>query len=271
MKDAAIIDYDKEFNYFHEFLFKIGKLNEKFIEKEIIIEEKELKIIKFPVTLKTLSNKKRLNYFLEKFILFLKRKKINIIILSDEFKKFLGNNTLLNNSFTIFDGNNVIKFNFSYIIKKCISCLNNNPEIIIFSNNLNKFQDYFELIFNDYRINSVVTDYKNSFLKFSDNIFKEYGFLINIYDVNEFLYRKDLFVINIDSDKVKSYFDLDLNTLNLAFIKKDIFIDFFKYVKVFDEKTLEFLIYIIYESVDKRYIEQFFSIYNIRIVKINKK
>jgi len=108
-------------------------------------------------------------------------------------------------------------------------------------------------------------------LKFSDNIFKEYGFLINIYDVNEFLYRKDLFVINIDSDKVKSYFDLDLNTLNLAFIKKDIFIDFFKYVKVFDEKTLEFLIYIIYESVDKRYIEQFFSIYNIRIVKINKK
>lgn len=272
MNNAAIIDYNKDFSFFHELLFKVGNLKSRYIEEEILIEEVKIKVFKVPVSLRTLKNEKKRNIIFNKFISFLKENNITKIIISDEAKKLSGLDIFFRNNFFIFDGKSIIKFKFSYIIKRYIKTKNiYSPEIVIFSNNFDNFYEYFKLIFKNYNVSTLVTDYKNLFLSFSDEMFSEYGFLINIINEENFTYNNDLFVINIDIDSEKSYFDIDLNKLSLIFMKNENFKNVYKFFKITDEKVLEFIIYVIYGGLEKSKITEFFNKYNIRIVKINKK
>ena len=270
MYNAAIIDYDYNVSSFEEFLFKIGKLNEKKIYKEIEIEQKIIKIIKFPASAKSLMNKKSFFNISNKFTEFLKNKKIDKIIFSDEALKIVNLKEMLEKNFKIFDGKSIINFNFQYIINKCIKSTE-NYEIVIFSNNFDIFYSYFNLIFKNYRINALVTDYKNLFISFIDEIFNEYGVLINIYNKDEFTEKKDYFIINTDMDLDSDFFNLDIRKLKIIFYKNFIFDKISDYFKNFDNSVLEFLIYSICGNTEKSKITDFFDKYGIKIVKIYKK
>ena len=269
MFNSAIIDYDCNFSYFNEFLFKLGKLNEKKFCDDIIIENKIIKIIKFPACGNSLLNKNSFSFIADKFIKFLKNKKIEKIIFSDEALKIINIKEKLKYDFQIFDGESIIKIKFKYIINKCIRD-NENTEIVLFSNNFEKFYIYFKLIFENYRINHLVTDYKNLFVSFIDEIFNEYGFLINIYNKEEFIKEKNNFIINIDTASDNN-FDLDISNIKIIFYKNFIFDKLINYFKNFDNKLLEFIIYNLYGDTKKSNITDFFNKYNIRIVKIYKK
>lgn len=271
MNNAAIIYYDEDFTVFNEFLFKIGRLNDKYITEEIIIEKKNIKIYKIPITLKNITNKKKLHLIMKKFVLFLKERNINKIIISDKVNKMINIKEYLKENFFIFNGKNIIKYKFSYIIKRCLKNYENIKEIVFFSNNFNIFYDYFNIVFKNYRIQTLVTDYKNMFLSFVDEIYNEYGLMISIKNKNEFILKNNQFIINTDMELKKDYFDLDMNSLSLIFSQNGIFKEFYKYIKVSDEKSTEFLIYCMSEGLEKSNITDFFTRYNIRIVKINKK
>lgn len=269
MFNSAIIEYDCNFTSFSEFLFKIGKLNEKNFCEEIIIENNIISIIKFPASAKSLLNKKSLYLIINKFISFLKNKKIEKIIFSDEILKITDIKEKLENHFQIFNGENIIKFKFQYIINKCIKN-KENKEIVIFSNNFDKFYEYFNLIFKNFRVNSLVTDYKNLFISFIDEIFNEYGFFINIYNKDDFIEKENYFIINIDTF-YENFFDLDIRNIKILFYKNFMFDILSKYFINFDNKVIEFIIYNIYGNTENSNITDFFDKYNIRIVKIYKK
>ena len=65
-------------------------------------------------------NKKSFFNISNKFTEFLKNKKIDKIIFSDEALKIVNLKEMLEKNFKIFDGKSIINFNFQYIINKCI-------------------------------------------------------------------------------------------------------------------------------------------------------
>ncbi|MBE7027433.1 MAG: hypothetical protein E7407_00180 [Ruminococcaceae bacterium] len=270
MDIAAIIDYDYKFSSFQEFLFKIGKLNEKYFCKEILIDGKIIRIFKFPASARTLMNKRNFLKIIKKFTLFLKNKGITNLIFSDECLKIVNIKENLKKDFKIFNGKSIINFEFQYIIKKCIKS-RENSEIVIFSNDFNDFNEIFNLIFKNFRVSALVTEYKNLFISFIDEIFNEYGILVNIYDKEEFLENKDFFYININMDSDDFIFDMDLKKLKIIFYRNPIFDKISNYFKIFDNTVLEFLIYNINGDIEKSKITDFFKKYDIKIVRIYKK
>lgn len=270
MERAAIIDYDYKFSYLDEILFKLGKLNKNKIYKEIIFEEKIIRIIKFPCSPKSLMNKKNFLSIADKFINFLKSNKINKIIFSEEAKKFKNIIEILKYNFETFKGKSIINFKFKYIIRKSFN-KDEKSDLVFFSNNIEEFKSYFNLTFKDYRVSALVTEYKNLFISFVDEIFNEYGFLINIYNIDEFKYKKNHFVINIDFSEKHCNYDLDIKKFKIIFFNNRLFELLSEYFKIFDEKVLEFMIYSVYGKIKKSIIKEFLKNYDIKIVKIYKK
>ena len=270
MNNTAIIDYDNNFSFLDEFLFSIGKISEKKLISSINIEDKIIRVIKFPASAKTLLNKNKLNSLLVKFDNFLKSRNIESIIISDEASKIFIIKEYLSKKFYIFNGKSVINANFDYILSKCLK-LKKSDEVLIYSNNLDSFYGYLDCILNKFREISIITSYKNMFVSFTDEIFNNYGININIYNNNEYIVKENNFVINIDTDDEKNDFDLNFKKVKLFFIKNNLFDKVSYYFKEFDEKIVEFMIYSIYGTTEKSIITEFCDKYNTRIVKIYKK
>lgn len=270
MNNAAIIDYNNNFNLFNEFLFFTGKINDKKIVNYINIENNNIMIINFPATAKSLLNKKKLNVLLYKFGNYLKNKNIEKIIFSDEAAKIINLTEYLSERFYIFNGKNVINEKFEYIINKCFN-FKKSDKIILYSNSLNLLNNYFDSLLNKFREISIITSYKNMFVSFTDEIFNDYGININIYNYDEYIVKENDFIINIDTENEDLYYDMDLRKIKLIFLNNIFYNKVKLYFREFNEKVLEFIIYNLYGIIEKSIINEFFNDYNIRIVKIYKK
>lgn len=272
MIDSVIIDFNKEFLYKDEILFRLNKLNENKIIK--CIENNSIKFFVFtiPISLKSIFDEKKLNKTIKKFVRFLKNKDIENIILSYSAKKISNIENILQEYFYIFNGKKVINFCFSNIIKKYINKeKRDNIEIIFLANNIDSFYYYFKKLFHSYRISGVITENINDFKEIANIFYEEYGFLLNIFEKDSFVDNENYFIINIDTSFFINKSDIDLNKINVIFNRCEKLLFLYNYFESINENVLEYAIYVSFRSLDKSNITEFFNKFDIRVVKINKK
>jgi len=214
MYNIAVINFEKKYTFKDELKFRLNKLNQKEFVTIHKIEDKTLKIINIPVTYKTLNNSNRLKKNISLFKRFLNENNIKCILFSD--KNNIENILIdyFKEDFFIIKGNTVINYEFYNIIKKYIRINElKDFEIVFYCNDFDLFYNYFKKVYNQFRVEGVITENKIKFKEFAKSIYSDYGIFINIYNEKDFKNSNKYLIINLTDNFIFNN-SLDINKIN---------------------------------------------------------
>lgn len=269
MIKSAIIDIKDNVSFKEKILFLLNIYDiDKFMDS-FKISKKEIYIFYLPVNLK---ESRINNIILNHFIKALKKKSISKIILSDKLKDVIYIKSKLNNEFNGFTGEKVINSYFYNIIKKYISYYNKeNCEIVFISNNFSLFYNLFVKIFNKYRVSYVITENIIEFSEFKEYIYNEYGIHLNVTEPDKFVNEEKFVTINIDNKILYPEESINLEKTEIIYSRCNELSFIYKFFNYINANIVEFFVYNMYGALENNYIDEFFSMFKLRIVKINKK
>lgn len=260
---CAIVHFKPCFTKWNQIFFT-KKIKEK-IKEETIILDKKIPVYLIPVVKEKPSEK-----MIAWFISYLKKEKIDTILLSDDAEALPFINKI-KNCFQIFDGTKVINYKLYDILRKCAEVKQvelSKSTLIVYANEPEFAKDYILKTYKFVKKIKIQTGKASLFSDLSAFFLYEYGLFIDF--VKEVKKENNEIIIALNDILYESdfYFGKGKNT-EVIFSVKNLLSEINSYKKI-NQNTIEFLIYLLYGNIKDENIKRFFKSYSVRVIKLIK-